>query len=118
MATITPAQLVAPQQLSTTDTAFYTAPTAATGVLATTARIGRAVFTNTTSSAVTITAGITPGGPLGASTTMISAQSVAAGAAYVSPELAGAVIPAGSQLRGFAGAANSITFTTSGLTYQ
>lgn len=74
------------------------------------------MFTNTTVGAVTITAGISPGVAMTASTTLISARTLAPGEAYVSPELAGAVIPPGSQLRAFASAANSITFTASGLT--
>lgn len=109
MTTVTVVQLVAPQQLGNADAALYTAPTQ------TTAKIGRAVFTNTSVSATTITAGITPGGALGASTTLISALSLAAGQSYVSPELAGAVIPSGSQLHVFAGAASEVTFTASGL---
>jgi hypothetical protein len=82
----------------------------------TTAKIARAVFTNTSVSAVTITAGITTGGALTAATTMISARSLAPGEAYVSPELAGAVLPAGSALRAFASATPGVTFTASGLT--
>jgi hypothetical protein len=76
------------------------------------------VFTNTTASAVTITAGITTGGALGASTTMISARTLAPGESYVSPELAGAVLPAGSAIRAYAGAGASVTFTASGLIIQ
>lgn len=109
MTTVTIVQLVAPAQLGNADAAVYTAPTQ------TTAKIGRAVFTNTTASATTISAGITTGGALGASTTLISARPIAAGESYVSPELAGAVIPAGSALRAFAGAATAVTFTASGL---
>lgn len=112
MTTITQVQLVAPVQLGAADAPIYTAPTQ------TTAKIGRAVFVNTTASAVTITAGITPGSALGASTTMISARTVAPGETYVSPELAGAVLPAGSQIHAFASAATSITFTASGLIVQ
>jgi hypothetical protein len=110
--TITQVQLVAPLQLGNTDASVYTAPTQ------TTAKIGRAVFTNTTASATTITAGITPGSALAASTTMISARTLAPGEAYVSPELAGAVIPQGSQLHCYAGTASAVTFTASGLTVQ
>jgi len=88
----------------------YTCPTQ------TTVKIGRAVFTNTTGSATTITAGITTGGALTAGTTLISARPIAPGEAYVSPELAGAVIPAGSQIHAYAAAATAVTFTASGLT--
>ena len=99
-------------QLADADAGVYTTPTS------TTAKIGRAVFTNTTASAVTITAGITTGGALAASTTMIPARTLAPGEAYVSPELAGAVLPAGSALRAYANAATSVTFTASGLLVQ
>lgn len=112
MTTITLVQLVAPAQLGASDASVYSPGTN------TTAKIGRAVFTNTTASAVTITAGITTGGALGASTTMISARTVAPGEAYVSPELAGVVIPAGSQLHCYASTASAVTFTASGLIVQ
>lgn len=110
MSTVNQSQLVAPMQLAASDAALYTAPTS------TTAKIGRAVFTNTSGSAVTITAGITTGGALTAGTTLISALPLAAGQSYVSPELAGAVLPSGSALRAYASAAASVTFTGSGLT--
>ena len=112
MTTITQVQLVAPMQLAAADASVYTAPTL------TTAKVGRAVFTNTTASTVTITAGITTGGALGASTTMIYSRSLAPGESYVSPELAGATIPAGSAIRAYSSAAASVTFTASGLIIQ
>jgi len=112
MTTITQSQIVAPAQLGIADASFYTAPTS------TSAKIGRAVFTNTTAGAVTITAGITTGGALGAATTMISARTIAPGESYVSPELANSVLPPGSTLRAYASAATSVTFTASGLIVQ
>jgi len=112
MTTITPAQLVGPVQLGTADASLYSPLTPVA------AQIGRAVFTNTSASATTITAGITSGGALGASTTMISARTIAPGETYVSPELAGAVLPSGSQLHANAGAAASVTFTVSGILFQ
>lgn len=110
MTTVTQIQLVAPVQLAAADASVYQVPAN------TTAKIGRAVFANTTAAAVTITAGITTGVGLAAATTLISARSLAPGEAYVSPELAGAVIPAGSQLHAYASVAASVTFTASGLT--
>jgi hypothetical protein len=110
MTTIAQVQLVAPLQLANADATVYTAPNL------TTVKIGRAAFCNTTGSAATITAGIVTSGSLGAATTLISARSVAPGETYVSPELAGAVIPAGSLLRAYSSAATAITFTMSGLT--
>ena len=73
------------------------------------------MFTNTSGSATTITAGITTGNALAAGTTLISARPIAPGESYVSPELAGADIPAGSQLHAYASAGTSVTFTASGL---
>lgn len=110
MTTVVQVQLTAPQQLTNVDAAYYTSPTLVTS------KIGRAVFCNTTGSAVTITAGITAGGALTAATTLISARSVAPGETYVSPELAGATIPAGSAIRALASANSAITFTASGIT--
>lgn len=102
-------QLVPPQQLGSSDATIYTCPTQSTAI------ISRAVFTNTTASAVAITVGITTGGTLSAAQTMISAQSVAAGAAYVSPELTSAVLPAGSVIRAYASTASAITVEISGV---
>jgi hypothetical protein len=110
MTTVAAAQLVPPLQLAGSDAQVYLSPTQ------TTAKIGRAVFTNTTASATTISAGITTGGAIAASTTMISARPIAPGEAYVSPELAGAVLPAGSALRAFAGTGSAVTLEVSGLT--
>lgn len=110
MTTITPTQLVAPVELGDADASLYSPATNVS------AQVGRAVFTNTSPSAVTITAGITTGGGLGAATTMISFRTLAPGESYVSPELAGAVIPPGAQLHAYASAANSVTFTVSGIT--
>jgi hypothetical protein len=110
VSTVTQFQLIPPAQLPNADASAYVVPTL------TTAKIARAVFTNTSGSAVTITAGITTGGALTAGTTMISARSLAPGEAYVSPELAGAVLPAGSAVRAYASALTSVTFTASGLT--
>lgn len=112
MTTITPALLAAPIVLGAVDASLYSPPTN------TTAQIGRAVFANTSASAVTITAGLTTGGALGASTTMIPPRTLAPGESYVSPELAGLVIPFGYQLHGFASAASSVTLTISGITVQ
>lgn len=107
--TITPTLLVTPAQLGSADAVVYTVPTQ------TTVQIQRAVFTNTSASAVTITAGFSTGA-LAANNTVISAQTLAPGQAYVAPELAGAVLPAGYGLHAFASVASAVTLTVSGLT--
>ncbi len=112
MATVNQVQLVAPTQLTNADAGYYTAGAN------TTAKIGRAEFCNTTGSAVTITAGITTGGAIAAGTTLISARTVAPGETYVSPELAGMVIPAASSIRASASSGSAVTFTVSGITIQ
>ena len=110
---ITQLQFVAPQQLGVADLApFYTVPTL------TTARIGRAVFTNTSASAVTITAGISTGGALTVSNIMISSFPLTAGQAYIAAEFAGAVLPAGSQIRALSNTFQAVTFTASGIISQ
>lgn len=111
MTTITQIQLVTPTFLANADTSLYTSPTS------TTSKIGRAVFTNTSASAVTITAGIASSGSLGA-TVMISARTLAPGEAYVSPELSGAVIPSGQSLHAFSSVNGAVTFTASGQIIQ
>ena len=113
MTTVVVAQLVAPAKLTATDAAaIYTAPAL------TTVKIGSAVFTNTSANPVTITAGITTGAALIAAQTMISAMVLAPGQAYISPELAGAVLPATSALRAYASVGGAVTFTASGLTIK
>jgi hypothetical protein len=94
--------------MGSADAALYTVPAL------TSAKIGRAVFSNTDSAAHSITVNITTGASSTANQ-IINARSLAPGETYVSPELAGAVLPALSQLRGLASQANFIVVTISGL---
>ena len=111
MTTVTESQLMAPAALPATDTAaVYTAP------VNTVVKIGRAVFTNTSAGALSLTAGISTGGALAAGTTLISARTLAPGESYVSPELAGQVLPPGSAIRAFG--STSITGAISGILIQ
>ena len=111
MATVFQVQLVPGATMTAADAVYYTAPPL------TTTKIGRAVFTNTDTVAHSITANIVPsGGTSVAANTLISARTISPGESYVSPELAGQVIPAGSMLRGLA--ATAVVLTVSGLTYQ
>lgn len=108
--TITAKQMVAPQQLTNADAAYYTAPANTTGV------IKRATFTNTTAGAVTVTVNIVPSaGASSASNEIIAARSLAAGECYVAPELAGKTLPAGTMIRMLASAATSITAAIDGI---
>ena len=111
--TIRQTQLAAPTQVASSATAYITAP-------ANTAyRIGRACLCNPTGAAVTFTAYLVP--PAGSPTAgneLVSAQSVAPGSTYVSPELAGLVIPAGASLQLLASATASLVFYASGISIQ
>lgn len=109
MATINQVQLLAPIQLTGSDAALYTSPAL------TTAKVGRAVFCNTDTSPHTITINITSGAS-SAANEVISARSISPGETYVSPELAGAVIPPGQSIRGLCSTASMITVTISGIT--
>jgi len=109
VATINQVQLVGPIQLGSSDAAIYTTPAL------TTAKIGRAIFSNTDTSPHTITINITSGTSTTANQ-FINARTLAPGETYVSPELAGTVIPAGQSVRGLASTAAVINVTMSGIT--
>jgi hypothetical protein len=55
-------------------------------------------------------------GASSAANQIINARSLAPGETYVSPELAGAVLPPGTMLRGLADTAAKVTMMVSGLT--
>lgn len=111
MTTITQVQLVASVQLGDSDATVYTSPAL------TTSKIGRPVFCNNSGSTVTITAGITTGGAL-TGIALINARPLAPNESYTAPELAGAVIPAGSVIRAYASAAAAVAFEASGIIIQ
>lgn len=62
----------------------------------TTYRIGRAGFANSTGAAVSVSASLLTGGT---AVVILPSVNVPAGRTYVSPELAGLVLPAGSSLQ-------------------
>jgi hypothetical protein len=106
-------QIVAPTQLAAAVTNYATVPSN------TTYRIGRAAFSNPTGGALTVTAHLVPAaGAPSTANQLIDAVTVPAGSTYVSPELAGLVMPAGSTLQAFASAATSIVFYASGVSIQ
>lgn len=108
--TITAKQMVAAQQLTNADALYYTVPANTTGL------IKRATFTNTSAGAVTVTANIVPAaGSSTTSNTVLSARALAAGETYVSPELAGKTMPAGTMIRMQASANTSITVAVDGV---
>lgn len=91
-----------------------------TGPANTTTIIKRAVFTNTSAGARTVTAHVVPSGQTVSSSTMlINGQALAippgAGSGYVSPELAGVVLQPGDTLQCFADAAAGVTLAVNGI---
>jgi hypothetical protein len=80
--------------------------------------IKRAVFTNTSASAVTLTINVVPNaGSSSAANRVIDPQrrTLAAGESYVSPELAGTVLSSGDMIRGLASTASVVTAMVSGV---
>src|SRR5882672_8957010 len=107
--TIRQTQLIAPIQLTNAVATYLTAP------VNTTYRIGRAAFSNPTGGAVTVTVYLVPAaGAAGVANEIVNAVNVAAGSTYVSPELAGQVLPPGSTLQALASAGASIVLYASG----
>lgn len=100
------AKRLALAQLSNADAAIVTANSNVTTL------IKRAVFTNTSAGAVTITINVVPnGGSSSAANRVIDPQkrSLAAGESYVAPELAGTVLAGGDMIRGLASSASVVT---------
>lgn len=105
--------LIAPVQLTNVAAGYLVTPAN------TTYRIGRAAFSNPTGGALTITAYVVPAaGTAVVANQVINAVNVPAGSTYVSPELAGLVLPAGSSLQALASAGASIVLYASGVSIQ
>jgi hypothetical protein len=111
--TIRQVQLVAPTQIAGAATTYLTVPAN------TTYRIGRAGFSNPSGAAIPITVYLVPAaGAASAANELIDAVNVPAGSTYVSPELAGLVMPAGSTLQALAGTAGVVVLYASGVSIQ
>lgn len=109
--TVRAAVLVAGSQLTNADAVYYTCPAS------TTAKIGRAVLSNSSGSAVTVTVNVVrSGGSLLTANQIINARSMFAGETYVSPELAGLVLNPGDTIHALCSANTSVTLFASGVT--
>ena len=109
--TIKVSRLVPGSQLTNATATYYTTP------VNTSAVVKRAVFCNTTGLAATITVYVVPsGGAAGVTNEIIAAYSIAAGASYVSPELAGVVLGPGDTLQALSGTNAAVTIVVSGIT--
>lgn len=108
--TVTNVAMVPDATLTTSDEPYYTCP------VNTSAQVKRAVFTNTSTSAVTVTVNVVRNG--GTSTTtnvLIPAKPVAPNDTYVAPELAGLALAAGDAIHAFASTGGVINFMVSGI---
>lgn len=107
---VAPLTLVQGVQLPASVTPQYTCPTNSKVV------IRHVTFTNTDTGSRTVTAHLVPaGGSVSASTMVMDAQSIAASATYVSPELSGIVMNAGDTLQMFADTAAKVSVNASGI---
>lgn len=77
--------------------------------------IDKATITNTTAGALTVTVNVVAsGGAVSADNTVMSAQSIAAGATYLCPELSGHILNPGDFVSTLASAAAGLSFRMSG----
>lgn len=91
------------------DTTVYTAPANTRTI------VDKFTATNVTAGALTFTVNLVPsGGAAGATNTLIAAQSIAAGASYLCPEIVGHILNPGDFLSIKASAAASINARGSG----
>lgn len=104
--TTTAKRLVSGSQLTGSAATYYTAPTLTKTI------IKSAQLTNTTAGAVACTVYLVPSaGTAGATNTVISARSIAAGETYNCPELVNAVLEAGGTIQALG---LNVTLTASG----
>jgi predicted phage tail protein len=103
-------RLIAGSQLTTSAATYYTAPALTTTV------IRKLSLTNTSGGAVTATLYlITSGGTAGATNTIASAKSLAAGETWSCSDAEGQVLEAGGFVQALASAGTSITIIGSGI---
>lgn len=106
---ITPAQLIAPQQLTNAAATYYTSTSLTT-------RIDKLSVTNTTGGAVTVTIYlITVGGSASAANTITYQKSINAGQTWNCPDVVGQVLKNGDFIQALASANASLTIMASGV---
>lgn len=107
--TVTAKPLVEAMLVPSAETPAYITPNNTTTI------IDKCTVTNTTGTAATITIKvITYGGAASALNTIVSAQSVAAGACYLCPEIVGQILSGGDTLSVMSGTATALTMRVSG----
>lgn len=110
---VQPTQIVESQQLPGSAAALYTAPAS------TRAQITKLVVVNPTGGSATYTLYMVPAsGAIGASTTLTSAQAVAAGQSVVDPNVPGLVLMPGDALWGVASGATTLTIAASAVVFS
>jgi hypothetical protein len=103
-------RIIAGSQLTTSAATYYTTPALTTAI------IRKLTFVNTTGGAVTVTAHlIASGGSAGATNTIASAKSLAAGEAWSCSDAEGQVLEAAGFIQALASANTSITIIGSGI---
>lgn len=103
-------RIIAGSQLTTSAATYYTTPAL------TTCAIRKLTFCNTTGGPVTVTAYLIPsGGTAGATNTIASAKSLAAGETWSCSDAEGQVLEAAGFIQALASAGTSITIIASGI---
>lgn len=105
---VTPLPLVLPQQLTGAAAVLYTSFNTKT-------RVDKLTITNTDNVAHQVTLYLVPAaGAVGASTTITSAYSVAAGQCWNCPDMVGQILASGGTLQGFADTGAKVTISAAG----
>ena len=100
----TPSQIIAPVQIAASTTTYYTVPTKNTAL------ISRLTFTNTDTSARTITVYFVPSaGTAGNDNMLVDAQSIPVDTTWICQEAEGHILPAGATIQMIASSASKIT---------
>ncbi|MDF3280501.1 hypothetical protein [Gordonia sp. N1V] len=105
-------QVLVSQQLAATETTQYTCPAASA------AKIARAVLTNTSGSAVTVSVSmVKSGGTAGAANRVIAPYTLIAGDSIIVDELQGNFLGPGDFVSTLAGTASAVTLVMSGVVF-
>lgn len=106
---VTAQSLFTPIQAAAAETTQYTSPSGTRTI------IDKFTGTNTSAAPVTVTVKlIASGGAAGASNTVVSSKTIAAGECYTFPEIVGHVLNAGDFISTLASAAAAVTLRASG----
>lgn len=107
--TITPVQLIAPQQLTNAAAIYYTSTNIKT-------RVDKMSLTNVDTNPHTVTMYLVPNaGSPGVTNTITKTRSIAAGTTWNSPDFVGQILNAGDTIQALADANTSVVISSAGV---